>query len=1048
MRKYLLSILFFVALMDIHNVKAQLANGSAAPDWTLTDLNGNSWNLHAILDQQKSAILDFSATWCSICWNYHNTNALKTTYNNYGPSGTNKSTVFFIEPDLSTSVQCLSGTAGCTGGTKGDWTAGTPYPIINLTNNTVSSAYQIFGYPTVLGISPDKRVWQVGTASAATLANWVGQSFEMALTSNITNAYCSNNGAIDLTVTNGYLSKTYLWSNGATTQDISGLGAGTYTVKVTDANGYFISKSYTIAGPSTFMNLNNFTQTNLTCNGASNGSISVNPQGGNGGYSYQWSNGGNSSSITNLSAAAYYVVVTDVQGCTISANYNITQPAAITLSAATSIAACSANNGSATITAGGGSGSYTFQLSNNTPSTSNVFSGLSAGTYSYTVIDGNACTKNAQFTINGTSNPTAQTTAPQQINCSTSEVSVLGTGSATGSNITYLWTTTTGSIVSGANTINALVDAEGEYNLLVTNTQTSCTANSAVTVTKVNNAPIANAGNNAGINCAVPQTTLNASSSSSGSNFTYQWSTPNGNIVSGLNTPTPIVDKGGTYIIEITNSADGCTSLDSVNVVEDKIPPAISVTNGVLTCGQPMSEICATSVGSSIVWTINGMNSNSNCITVTNSGTYVATATSNSNGCTATAVSNVMNAADLPQISATSPAPLTCTTTSTAINGMLIGNISNHTIEWTTTDGNIVSGANTLTPLVNQAGNYKMTAVNIASQCASTFVVYVASIINTPIAQFTSINANGQLTLSNNSPSTNGTVSWTYNGQSASGNAITISFPVSGTYNICMTYSNECGTNTKCVDVVYATALAFSGEVINAKCNDGSASILLNISGGFTAPLSYAWTGPNGFVSGEQSLSGLAVGTYTCIITDAAGISVSQTFNVTEPSAINATAAIINTTNNQANGSINLTIEGGTGNYVISWSNGGIGNSISNLSAGAYSATVVDQNNCTKLFGPFVVEGVTSNLDLSIVNELSIYPNPTSGALNLKLGLDNVYDIRINIYDNQGQLIENKKLNGSSFNILFNTNDYLSGIYLVEVQTPKGTTHRKLFKVD
>src|SRR5687767_6289493 len=132
MKKNLLALLFTAFVMaGAQNANAQLANGCIAPDFTATDINGNSWNLYTLLDQGKTVFIDISATWCGPCWSYHNSQALENLYTQYGPSGTDEVRVFFVEGDGSTNLQCLYGPSGCVGGTQGDWVTGTPYPIID-----------------------------------------------------------------------------------------------------------------------------------------------------------------------------------------------------------------------------------------------------------------------------------------------------------------------------------------------------------------------------------------------------------------------------------------------------------------------------------------------------------------------------------------------------------------------------------------------------------------------------------------------------------------------------------------------------------------------------------------------------------------------------------------------------------------------------------------------------------------------------------------------------------------------------------------------------
>jgi len=116
---HVLIVLLFACLSA--TTFAQLPNGSIAPDWTLTDLNGDTYNLYDELNDGKSIVLDISATWCPPCWTYHTSGVLEALYEDYGPDGTDQIRVFMVEADDATNLACLYGSAGCNNSTMGDF---------------------------------------------------------------------------------------------------------------------------------------------------------------------------------------------------------------------------------------------------------------------------------------------------------------------------------------------------------------------------------------------------------------------------------------------------------------------------------------------------------------------------------------------------------------------------------------------------------------------------------------------------------------------------------------------------------------------------------------------------------------------------------------------------------------------------------------------------------------------------------------------------------------------------------------------------------------
>ncbi|MFH1320582.1 MAG: reprolysin-like metallopeptidase [Bacteroidota bacterium] len=148
----------------------------------------------------------------------------------------------------------------------------------------------------------------------------VNEPDALSITTTVTNASCGgcSDGAVDLTVTGGTSPYTYSWSNGATTQDISGLTSGTYTVTVIDANGCNAFDT-TVVNETIACSLSAVTSaTDISCNGGNDGDITVNASGGTPPYTYLWDDPGaqTTATATGLAAGTYNVTVTDATGCT------------------------------------------------------------------------------------------------------------------------------------------------------------------------------------------------------------------------------------------------------------------------------------------------------------------------------------------------------------------------------------------------------------------------------------------------------------------------------------------------------------------------------------------------------------------------------------------------------------------------------------------------------------------------------------------------------------------------------------------------------------
>jgi gliding motility-associated-like protein len=205
------------------------------------------------------------------------------------------------------------------------------------------------------------------------------------------------NGSIVLTVSGGTPGYTYNWSNSQTTQNISALTGGTYTVTVHDTQNCSASALATITDPAAISII--LSKQDEKCFGDANANVNSIVSGGAGLYIYVWSNGATTGNIASLIINTYTLTVTDQNACTATASVTLNQPQQlISLLAATDVQCFSQNNGAINQSITGGTMPYQFHWSNNGV-TQNI-STLQAGSYTVTVTDANLCTASSTATIN------------------------------------------------------------------------------------------------------------------------------------------------------------------------------------------------------------------------------------------------------------------------------------------------------------------------------------------------------------------------------------------------------------------------------------------------------------------------------------------------------------------------------------------------------------------------------------------------------------------------------------------------------------------------
>jgi gliding motility-associated-like protein len=473
---------------------------------------------------------------------------------------------------------------------------------------------------------------------------------------------------------------------------------------------------------------------------------------------------------------------------------------------------------------------------------------------------------------------------PSVLNCELEEQELDATNSSQGGVFQYNWTVGgTGNIVQGAQSPNPLIDAPGIYSLVILNTDNGCSSMESVTVTQDIAIPEPAAADPAIITCAVPDITIDASASSSGSIFDYQWTTNNGNIIGGVNTLTPSVDEGGTYELLITNTQNLCTNTLSVDVIKDvEVPIAEAGQTQTLNC--ILGSITLSGAGSSTgdfsyEWFGTGIISGQSTLTpeVEEPGVYSLLVTNNFNGCTST--DQVLINQDLaqPVAAIASPAILNCAVESQNLNATNTNQGDIFEYEWTTVGtGNIIDGENTLTPLVDQPGTYTLFVVNTENGCTDTEEITVIQDIEIPEllveepAIITCAVPDIQIDASASSSGNEFEYLWTTTDGNIVSGATSLLPTVNegGNYELLITNTDNHCTNLLLIEVAKDVELPVAEAGQTQELNCDIATVTLDADGSSTGNFSYQWSGPGVEEVSDFTTSTSEPGTFVLTVTN------------------------------------------------------------------------------------------------------------------------------------------------------------------------------------
>ena len=716
------------------------------------------------------------------------------------------------------------------------------------------------------------------------------------------------------------------------------------------------------------------------------------------GISFEWQNSAGSTVSTNAIAylsvpGVYTLITTFPNGCVSQQNTTVNADVdpPVSVPGPNQSISCAIGSvtldGSGSYSASGGNLTYNWQDGNgSTIGNTAIVSVSNPGVYFLEVTDIlNGCSTTATTTIQADTNaPNAVAGNPANIDCNNSSLTLNGAGSSTGSNITYIWTTTNGNIVSAANSLTPTVNMPGTYMITVKDNNNGCTNTAIVEIG--NNIIFPNAiinSNNLVLDCNNAALSLDASASSTGPNYSYAWSTTDGNIV-GVNSGLTInVDAVGQYELTVTDNSNGCTASIATIVNSDYWPPLVnSIPDVTIDCVNSNASLDVSSAnvsGNTCSWSgPNGFTNTAFTISPTLAGNYCATITG-INGCTEMSCATVTVDSNLPTVVANTPANLTCANPSVFLDGTGTVTGTNFSYFWSTPNGNILSGQTSLNPEVNLAGDYTLTVADNSNGCsasATTTVSPPVAILTNP--SFNSISCNGLVDGNINLLITQGTPPYTYSWSNGA-NTMNQSALAAGSYTVTITDANTC-TKTESFFLQEPSALNLSINVngeTSANGNNGNA--MANVNGG-TPPYTYQWS--NGTTTAFNSM--LSPGNYTVTVTDNSGCTTTDVVTVSAfgcsiEVSVDAQDLLCFGTNN---GSVTALVMTGNMPYTYNWSNGAT-TQYQSVAPGSYTVTVTDATNCSAVANGTVAE--PSPLEIFVINQNNIDCN--NPIANIEFGV-------------------------------------------------------------
>jgi gliding motility-associated-like protein len=750
-----------------------------------------------------------------------------------------------------------------------------------------------------------------------------------------TNVLCNGacNGTASVVASGGTPAYSYLWApSGGNTANATGLCAGSYSCTITDSKGCTVQKTFTITQPPVLTATT--TQVNILCNGGNNGSTTVTASGGTTPYTYSWNTtpSQTTTTATGLTAGSYVITVTDANGCTVAVTVTITQPVALTLTTSFTQSTCGQPNGSATVTASGGTTPYSYSWNTSPVQTTSTATGLAAGSYVITVTDANGCTATATVNVPNAGSPTASISTSVNVLCfggNNGSATATATGGTAPYN--YSWNTTPAQLTATATGLTA-----GTYVVTVTDAN-GCTSTATVTITQPTQltAIISSSVNILCFGGNNGSATVTAGGGTPA--YSYSWNTTPAQL-----TATATGLTAGNYVVTVTD-ANGCTATATVTITQPT-QLVIAVAGFNTSCNNLCNGqgVCIPSGGTApytFSWAPVGGNNPS--ATGLCAGIYTVYVT-DANGCAIndTAIVN-------------QPTPFVTTTSNTTAHcnqpdGSACVNVSGstppYTYSWSTSPSQTTTCA---TGLVPGSYNVVITDFNGCTTSATVVVPNAAGVVAS-ISGFNNASCFGSCNGDATALATGGNGPYTYSWSTTpSQSTAAASGLCAGTYTCLVTDFNGC-SDTAVVTITQPQQLVITPGPAVTICIGQSTTLTATATGG-TAPYSFTWN-PGNLTGSSVSVSPTTTTTYTVTATDANNCTaVQQTLVVTVNPPLSVVASGATAVCIGGSASIQATASGGNGGpYTYIWTPGNLsGSSVSVTPTATTTYTITVTDNCT-----------------------------------------------------------------------------------------------------